>query len=91
MRLGCHLSFYRLQNDGERIKRTVKMSKRPASMKNDITHLAATGKWAKLPVGPEAPKPGPTLDTLVTAAPIDSSGFTPMSRKMRIPNMMVMA
>ena len=57
---------YFFQKDGERTNRTVKISKRPVSMRNDMTHFAESGNDEKFPEGPEFPSPGPTLPMLVT-------------------------
>ena len=47
------------QKLGVKSSRMVKISKRPTSMSNERSHLAALGMASKLPLGPVIPEPGP--------------------------------
>ena len=68
---------YFFQKAGEKSKKIVKSSKRPINITNARYHLQKSGIAENVPLGPVAPKPGPTLLIDVTTAPMASSRFIP--------------
>ncbi len=51
----------------------VNSSRRPAIIAPERVSFTSGGKWAKSSLGPIAPRPGPTLLSVVTAARADYS------------------
>ena len=64
----CPDNYVRLQVEGHSRTRMGKISRRPIIMHRDMTALDSPEKAAKLPLGPMASRPGPTLLTQVRAA-----------------------
>ena len=68
----------------------VRISKRPINIPKLSSHLAASGKGAKLPVGPiTLPMPGPTFATAVIEPEILVTGSRPSALKQPAIKMMV--
>ena len=51
-----------LQKDGDKMAISVKISRRPASMRTDITHIPDGGRKSYEPVTPVTPAPRPLFD-----------------------------
>ena len=73
--------YTRFQVEGLNRTRMGKISSRPIIMHRDITPLDSPEKAAKLPLGPMASRPGPTLLTQVRAALKETAKDSP-SREM---------
>ena len=71
--------YFLFQNDGVKIIRTVKISRRPTSIRNDMTHFAMSEMPEKEAEGPVEPSPGPMLLKEVIVLKMLSSKGQPAS------------
>jgi hypothetical protein len=65
----------------------VNISRRPMIIRSTIVTFAVPLKWAKLPMLPEAPRPGPTHEIDAADAPAASSAGMPVIRRIIVPAM----
>ena len=64
---------------------TVIISSLPIIIKRLRTNLLASGKWAKLLMGPTVPRPGPIPAIHVATDPAEVTGSTPVTTTIIVP------
>ena len=76
------------QNDVVNIKRMVKSSKRPMSIRSVLSHFAPAGRALHVYAGPRLPKAGPILPTQLTEMLYPSTKSRPITMKINQPKKM---
>lgn len=84
------LNQFRFQNSGVNKSKTVNNSRRPSNIRNDSSHLAASGREFHEYAGPVSPNPGPIFPMLDTTQPIDSSASIPIPIIINMPMIAIM-